>query len=257
MLSYIRSELFRFFHNKKLYLLIGSLAVLIAAMVSALVFFEKTQVFLNATTAFALGAEYKSMHYLLVLILVLSMYLDDNEHRQHTMKHSAAFGISRGTIYLARYLSQLIAAAVIYILMNILLTGLSSAFLQHSNVGEGAELLRAMAAGLPLFLAALAVSHCFLMNVESQTSAATLAISVILVLPSIMNLLGKRLDLIKELAYWHPYNLAAPFADMENQVMELTWNAAGGMGHCYLSGIVCTLIFTAAGLSAFRRREIR
>lgn len=256
MLNYINSELFRISHNKKLYLLLGIVAALIIAMGVVLSVFGKDPKFPYATTAFALGNEYRSMNYLLIIVLVLAAYLDDNEYRQHTMKHSVAFGINRSTIYLARFFAQIIVSAVIYILMNVLLVGVSFSLLQHSNMGEMNELLRAMTAGIPLFLTALAISHCFIMNMESIISAETYAIAIILILPMIMNMLGKQVDIIAKLAYWLPYNLATPFFN-ESSVLQLTWNIPNGMWHCYLSGLLFTVIFTVAGLAFFRKREIK
>lgn len=256
MKNYVNSELFRMLHNKKLYLLIGAAAALITAMGVVLAAFGKDPDFPYATTAFALGNEFRSMNYLLVIVSVLAMYLDDNEHRQHTMKHSAAFGISRMTIYIARFLAQVIAGVVIYVLMNLLLVGVSFALLKHSNSGEVTELFRAMAAGIPLFLSALAVTHCFLMNTESAVSAETYAVLFLLLLPVILELLGKQVGLIARLSYWHPYHLAAPFLD-EHAMVQLTWNLPGGMRDCFLSGTVLTLVFTAAGLDAFQKRELK
>lgn len=256
MFNYIKSELFRISRNKKLYILLTVIAVLILAMGVVLALFGKNSAFPYATTAFALGNEYRSMNYLLLIVLLLSAYLDDNEYRQHTMKHSVAFGISRNTIYLARLFAQMIVSAVIYILMNVLLVGISFAFLKHSNVGELNELLRAMTAGIPLFLAALAISHCFIMNMESVVSAETFAISIILILPLIMNILGRQVELIAKLAYWLPYNLASPFYD-ESSMIQLVWNMPNGMWHCYLSGLTVTIIFIVAGLVFFRKREVK
>lgn len=256
MLNYINSELFRISRNKKLYILIGVVAALIIMMGVVLAGFGKDPDFPYATTAFSLGNEYRSMNYLLLILLILAMYLDDNEHKQHTMKHSVAYGIGRHTIYIARFVAQIIVSAVIYMVMNILLIGVSFALLQHSNSGELNELLRAMVAGIPLFLATLSICHCFIMNMESIVTAETCALSLVLVLPIIMNLLSKQVNFIAKLAYWHPYNLATPFLD-HNSVMQLTWNMHNGMWHCYLSGIVITLVFTIMGLTFFKKKEIK
>ena len=134
--------------------------------------------------------------------------------------------------------------------------GVSFALLQHSNVGELNELLRAMTAGIPLFLAALAISHCFIMNMESTISAEIYAIAIILILPMIMNMLGKQVELIAKLAYWFPYNLATPFFD-ENSMMQLVWNIPGGMLHCYLSGLIFTIYLTVVGLTIFQKQEVK
>ena len=172
------------------------------------------------------------------------------------MKHSVAYGIGRHTIYIARFVAQIIVSAVIYMVMNILLIGVSFALLQHSNSGELNELLRAMVAGIPLFLATLSICHCFIMNMESIVTAETCALSLVLVLPIVMNLLGKQVNFIAKLAYWHPYNLATPFLD-HNSVMQLTWNMHNGMWHCYLSGTVITFAFTIMGLTFFKKKEIK
>lgn len=257
MFDYVRSELFRISRNKKLYMLVGIFLVLIAAMGIVLASFGKDPNFPYATTAFALGTEYRGMNYLLLIVLLLSAYLDDNECRQHTMKHSVAYGICRKTIYIARFLAQIIVSVMIYLLMNVALVGISFALLKHSSVGELNELFRSMMAGMPLFLAALAISHCFLMNMESVVSAETFGIFFILILPEIMNLLGKQLSVLEKLAYWMPYNLAAPFINMETSRIQLTWDVPGGMLDCCLSGIVFTMIFTMIGLVMFQKREIK
>ena len=122
MLNYINSELFRISRNKKLYILVGVVAALIIMMGVVLAGFGKDSDFPYATTAFSLGNEYRSMNYLLLILLILAMYLDDNEYKQHTMKHSVAYGIGRHTIYIARFVAQIIVSAVIYMVMNILLT---------------------------------------------------------------------------------------------------------------------------------------
>ena len=75
MLNYINSELFRISRNKKLYILVGVVAALIIMMGVVLAGFGKDSDFPYATTAFSLGNEYRSMNYLLLILLILAMYL--------------------------------------------------------------------------------------------------------------------------------------------------------------------------------------
>lgn len=225
-------------------------------MVAGLWYFGLDPDFSYATTAFSLSNIYRSINTLLLITLVLSIYLDDNESRQHTVKHSIAFGISRKTVYLGRLITQVITCTVVYLFMNLLLMALSFALLHHSNAGETGYLMRALGAGLPLLLAALSISHCCIMNTQSPVSAATACLLILLLLPKAMNLLAKRVAFFSRAAYWHPYNLATPDVDSSGSLL-LSWDSNTGMGNCYIAGLVWMLLFIILGTIIYRNKEIK
>ncbi len=256
MSNYIKSELYRFFCGKRMYRLFGVVLGLIIAMVLVLAYFGHEPGFSYDTVSFALGNVYNSVNYLLLVVLFLAAFLDDNESKQHTKKHSVAYGISRTKIFFSRFLSQGLICLGFYITFNLVLVVLSYLFLENDHAGAIETLIRTSIGAFPLFLAALATAHCFIMNIENVVTAEGFSIGVILILPSILNMLGMKVEFIKKISYWFPYNLATPFLN-DDSVLSLTWNTSRGMLNCYIAGILFMVFFLLLGRYMFEEKEIK
>lgn len=256
MRNYIKSEMYRFFCGKRMYAAFGIATGLILAMVLVLAYFGREPGFPYDTITFALGNEYNSINYLLLIVLFFAAFLDDNECKQHTKKHSIAYGISRKKIYFSRFISQSIVCAGFYILANLILVILAYMFLENDNAEAVETLIRSSIGAFPLFLAALSIAHCFIMNIENTITAEIYAIGIILIIPEIFNRIGMKVEIVEKLSYWFPYNMAAPFIN-NNSVLSLTWNTSRGMFNCYIGGGIFMLFFLLLGRYMFEKKEIK
>lgn len=254
MLNYIRSELYRSIHNRNLKIVIGVFLGMICLLLGALVYFGKVEAtFPYANTRFALGNIYNQMGYLLVIIVILAMVIDDNEGKNHTIKHSIAFGIERNTIYFGRFLVQALVCTTIYIVMTFVHTIFSFLLLEHSEVGELGHLLRIGIGGYTCLLAGLAIAYYFIMKYENQSIAISWALIVIVVIPTVFNLIGKKIELIRKIASVLPYNMV----DYYGPLVQLKGNVVITVVGTTLIGLAWMFLFLVLGSNRFKNKEVK
>lgn len=254
MLNYIRSECYRSLRIQNLKVAVGVLLGMIFLLIGALVYFGKMDAtFPYANTEFALGNLYNQMTYLFVVMVFLSMLIDDSECKNHTMKHSVAFGIKRDTIYLGRFFVQLVICTVIYITMTITLTGVSFLFLEHSQVGEVGHLLRISLGGYSCLLAGLAIAFYFIMKFENQSVAIAWALIALVIVPITCNIIGRKIELVHKIASFLPYNLIT----YEGPLVDLQGNVVATVAGVTMVGLLWMLLFLWIGVNDFRKKELK
>mgnify|MGYP000992895163 CR=1 FL=1 len=253
MLNYIKSECYRTVRNRNFKILVGVCALLMAALVVVLKLFSATPTFPYANTRFALSNLYMQMNLLLGVTIVVSTFLHDNEEKHHTIKHSAAFGIPRTVIFMGRFLVQALVSILIYLVLVGGFTVLSFGLLQHSNAGELEGVLRVSLGSFTCLLTGLAVSHFFLMFAENQSTAMVSALVVLIMIPSIGNLLGRKVMLVKSLMEFFPLNVISdggPLVEGEGDIATVIMKSL-------LIGAVWLVAFLVLGVIRFQKKEIK
>lgn len=253
MVNYIRSEIYRTIKNRNFKIMFVIFAVLIVASVVVLNNMMKVDsTFRYGNTRFALGNIYMQMTMIFTVVVVFSAIMDNAECTNSTIKHSVSFGISRNTIYIGRFIVQAIVGILVYILMFILLISLSFLLLKHSNVNEINIYIRVTIGSATCLLAVLAVTHFFLMNIKNQAIALTFPVIIMVVAPGIINMIGRKVEIIKSIAYYLPYNLVG----FDSELVQ------GGSGiKVYLIplavGLVWIVTFILSGIYVFNKKEIK
>ena len=101
-------------------------------------------------------------------------------------------------------------------------------------------------------LAVLAVSHFFIMNVKNQAIALIFPVIIMVVAPGVINMIGRKLTLIKSIAYYLPYNLVE-----SGSKLVQGGNGIGVYGLPLVVGIVWIIIFILGGIYIFNKKEIK
>lgn len=254
MLNYMKSECYRIMRNKSLGILTVVCGVLMIGLVLALKYFDMFDpAFPYGNTRFALSNLYMQMNLLLMAAMVFSAFMHDNEEKHHTIKHSIAFGIRRSTVFLGRFAVQAIVGILIYIVLAGIYTAVTMAMLNHENVGELESLFRVSLGSATCLLAALGITHFFLMLYENQTAAYMGSITVLLILPSILNLLGRKVEAVRILAGYFPLNVVS----INGPLVSVDGNEVMAVLKSLLTGAVWLAAFLVLGVVKYQKKEIK
>lgn len=253
MLNYMKSEFYRTWHNRNLFLLTGIFALLMWALVFVLKGFSVEPSFPYANTKFALSNIYMQMELILMATIVFAVFMHDNEDKQHTIKHSIEFGIKRKTIYIARYLVQTVVSSIIYLVLVSVFAVLSYWLLLHGNVGELESLVRVSIGSCTCLFAGLAITHFFLMNFESQNIAYVASFAILVIAPSIINLLGRKVELIHMMGKVLPFNIIS----LSGPLVIVKTGEVKAILYALTIGIIWTIVFLVWGAFKFEHKEIR
>lgn len=254
MINYMKSEFYRTLRNRNLWILITAFAGLMIATVLILSYFNQTDPkFPYGNTRFSLGNIYMQMNLMLAAAIIFTGFIYDGEDKQHTIKHSVAFGIKRKTIYIGRFLVQVIESTVIYLVLVSVFTVISFMLLTHSNQRELEILIRVSLGSVTCLYAGIAVTHYFLMISESETTAYLQAFSVLLIIPTICNMLGRKVELIKELSIIFPSNVMSSYSSLVTGEGDVAMVLIKSL----FIGLVWMLLFLGLGVTQFRKKEFR
>lgn len=256
MLNYVKSEFYRTLHNRNLFLLTGICGLLMCALVIVLMAFASDPQFPQfpyANTKFALSNIYMQMELILVFTIVFAVFMHDNEDKQHTIKHSISFGIKRETIYMARFLVQAVVSSIIYIVLVSIFTALSYSFLEHQNIGELEDLIRVSIGSCTCLFTGLAITHFFLMNFESQNMAYVFSFSILVIIPSVFNLLGRKVEVVRTISKVLPFNVIS----YNGPLLNLKINEIQAVAYALMIGVIWMIVFLIWGLFKFNHKEVR
>lgn len=253
MINYIRSEFYRTLKNRNFKIMCGIFAALIVALV--MINYSMTIVepgFRYGNTRFILGNIYAQMTMLFTVIVAFSAIVDNSEYDNKTIKHSIAFGIDRNTIYLGRFIVQAILGILVYVVMSVLLITLAFTFLEHSNANEINHYIRVSIGGGTCLLSVLAVTHFFIMNNDNIIFGLIFPVIIMVIVPSVLNMIGRKIDVVMKIAKNLPYNLI----DFHGDLVQGT----GGVSSYLMTsliGLIWIVIFILWGMYLFNKKEIR
>ena len=256
MLNYMKSEWYRQRNNRGLQNTILVCLGLIILMVAVLAFFGRRPGFAYANAYFAFNGIFTSMSGIFPLTLVFAGFMENNSrNRQSPLKNSVAFGIPRSSIYLGKFLVQLLICTLVYLILPAVLVCLSWLFLEHSNEGEWYYLAHALIGGYPLCVFMLSIGFCFIFNIGNSISGILPILFIVYILPYLFRFLGMKYPIFSEAAEWCPASMLG--LTFDNTGIHFYWDTPIRMLRCYLSGLGGALIFLCAGIFWLKKREIR
>lgn len=251
MLKYMRAEIYKVLHRRYTYLFLLVVLACEVLLVSGWVFTNAR----GNDVGFATGAG------MLTMMLSVGLYCTvltgdivfSDQYKFNTLKNEVSYGISRSRIYMGKLIVSCVTALVLCAVIVAAYVGMCYLTLPHGTAEEVAGTMRlvgyCLLAALPLWLGGQALVNLVYFLVKSNTVAAFLVVGVIAAAPQVFKLLG---ILVHE-AFTAAYNvmLTTPFDIAPNVVGD--W---GFIGRCFAIGGAWFVACTAAGLVAFRRREI-
>lgn len=254
MLNYVRSELYRNFHMKGSYLLIGICGGLVVAMHGVL-FWAGTQAdVLYDNMNFSMGILLSAGTLLAAISLIVASIAFGDEYKNGTMKNVVAYGFSRMKIFFGKQIAALITAMICF--LAILGIFLASGFLlvENASAETWRELFIGLGVMIPNLAAVLAFSVSLQLIMENSTAAQWVGLGVLFVMPPIFELLGMKFPIFAELMEWIPTQAIGNVLLPESGYV---WDTAEGMIHCVSVGLVWLAFSLGLGCIGFARRDIR
>ena len=101
------------------------------------------------------------------------------------------------------------------------------------------ELIRALIACIPLFLVSATVAHCFYFIFESETTVVMWWVSIMVIIPKVMELLGARVEILRKIAKLMPWNIVKNITEGSgDHKFIFFWSSQQGLINCFIVGIV-------------------
>lgn len=255
MTNYIKSELYRIFHTKGVFILTGVCAAVVLLFVTVLWTMAAVDVdFPWATTKFAFSTLEADMHIPLFLSAIMGSLVVSDDLKHRTINNSVAFGMSREQIYLAKVIVGIAVSAVCVLVTESVLIGSGYLLLEDSGAAYTLSLLKGTAACIPAWAAGMTaiISLCYM---TGSSGAIWSWLLIMVVAPAVVNILGMKFELCKRLASWMLYPLISTTIPTE-EWLEYSWSTAAGFLKCQEAGIIGMSVFITLGILAIRRREL-
>lgn len=255
MTNYIKSELYRIFHTKGVFILTGVCAAVVLLFVTVLWTMAAVDVdFPWATTKFAFSTLEADMHIPLFLSAIMGSLVVSDDLKHRTINNSVAFGMSREQIYLAKVIVGIAVSAVCVLVTESVLIGSGYLLLEDSGAAYTLSLLKGTAACIPAWAAGMTaiISLCYM---TGSSGAIWSWLLIMVVAPAVVNILGMKFELCKRLASWMLYPLISTTIPTE-EWLEYSWSTAAGFLKCQEAGVIGMSVFITLGIVAIRRREL-
>lgn len=148
---------------------------------------------------------------------------------------------------------QALTCIIIYLVLAGTFTALSMALLEHENAGELESMIRVSVGSATCLLAAVGVTHFFMMLCENTTVAYMGAITVLAIVPILCNMLGRKVAVIKILAAYLPINVIS----LDGPLVYAEGNEVITVLKSLLIGAVWLAVFLVLGIVKYERKEIK
>lgn len=245
MLNIVKSELYKFIHRPYIYVFNGVLLG-ITFLVFALFIFE------GSTTKLYVIEKVSNLGIEAALFMLAFLgVLFGEEFKYGTIKNTVTSNVSRGKIYIAKFIGQGIMGTITFILIVLALI-IGMCFLEGGE-GYTSEIFRSFIIRIlcvyPIFIGSLAIANFWVVLLKIDSMAQAMYIFSLALSEGIIANLGRRaLSGVSILRRW----LIIPQAYIVGN-----FNATNDMMiHVLWVGIFTVIFFTAISLLIFRRREV-
>lgn len=242
MLKLIRADLYKSFHRAYLFVFMAVLTVM-AILLNAAMAYTHTSLEIGISLAAAL---------LLYPLFIISMFADivtAEENKEHTMKNTISFGVSRSELFFSKIISTVLVAFSVAMITVIAYLGSAFALLrpeQNDILEVLTDLALRVGTALLIYVAA-AVLATLLATVIKRNAMFTFSYFGVLLVPvlvfKVLNLVNPVFGRIQNIMLYMQSQIIASVP--QAQLLTTVWIA--------LAHIV---VFTGLGLVLFRRQEI-
>lgn len=256
MANYMKSEFYRIFRTRSLYIMTGACLMAVLFFIGLLWAMSVFTVdFPWATTKFAFSTLETGMNVPLFLSAVMGSLVVSDELKHRTFNNSVAFGISREQIYLSKVIVGMAASALCLLVTETGLIGGGYLLLENSGAAYTLSLLKGTAACIPAWIAGMVAFMSLYYLSGSGSISFQVWVLVIMAVPIVVSLLGRRFDFCAGLASWLLYSIVTSVTPTE-EWLEFNWSTAAGFLKCLEAGVIGILLFIVLGIWAIRRREL-
>ena len=275
MLNYIKSELYRLSRRPGIYVTALILCAIPLALNSFLAFFNWDAYGTdNALTGISYAGLISSSQMYMIMGAIIPGVIYTSARKYGDLKNTVAFGTSRVQIFAGKCITTLIISTLM--LAVVLLVWIASAelLLTHNDFPSIKDVLLQVPA-LYLIACANAITIVLFFELLERDIFVAIAWAAIwCILPTILNTLGMRFDILADIANWMPYRflqqatqdtttIASGDAlggvwsvNVANPTVTFLWYTASGLKKCLLSGAIGTALFSFLGWAMLRRRDL-
>lgn len=275
MLNYIRAELYRLFRRPGLYVTTLVLCAAPIAFNCFLAFFDwEAYGTDNALTGISYGAWLSSALFFMIMGAIIPGILYTNARKYGDLKNTIAFGVNRVQIFAGKCIVSILLATLVLAVLLAVWIGSAELLLAHSDWPAIKDVLLSVPV-LYLIACANAITIVLFMELIERDIFTALAWAAIwCILPTVLDTLGMRFDLLAEIANWMPYRFLQEIVTTTTTVasgealggtwsvnvadpgISLPWYSAEGLRKCLVSGAVGTALFSVLGWITLRRRDL-
>lgn len=274
MLNYIRAELYRLFRRPGLYVTALVLCAAPIAFNCFLAFFDwEAYGTDNGLTGISYAGWMSSAQFFMIMGAIIPGLLYTNARKYGDLKNTIAFGVSRVQIFAGKCVVSILLSTLVLAVLLAVWIGSAEILLAHSDFPRIMDVLLSVPA-LYLIACANAITIVLLMElIERDIFTAIAWAAVWCILPTILNTLGMRFEILAEIASWMPYEFlqqsvqttTVATSDLLGGTFSVSvaetnttflWYTASGLEKCLVSGVVGTVLFSALGWILLRRRDL-
>ncbi len=265
MVNYMKSEFYRILHGKTIYLLtlvITGFAVFLNVVLYA--FMTWTPDFPYGYVRFALIQMIAGIDVFYIGALLVVMLLSGDEYKNGVLKNAIAGGMSRSRIFIGKCIVYgIVAAASAAVILAVFISTAYGLLEWNPAVPlDSTEPLRVLligaAANLPFSLASIVLTVALSLIFKKETQVYIGWAFVVYLIPTAFQLLGFRNLLCARIAQWMPViflrtQINVTFSSMQ---MDVPWMYPEGFWKLIAAGVIGIILFGAAGILGFRRKDI-
>ena len=181
-----------------------------------------------------------------------------SQYKYSTLKNEVSFGISRSRIYLGKFVVELIVSLLFMVVMVGFYLALCWLTL-YRDPERDAYIMQVvgycLATALPLWIGVLACANACLFLIRSELAASIAAVCVFVMIPPVLEVCGALFiatPAYPVFQFLHRY--------MPTVMVDTASTIAGDWAYCgqaWIVGAIWLAVFTALGISAFRKKEIQ
>ncbi len=260
MINYIRSELYRGFRERFLYIFS---AVLAATFIGLCLFTLSIKNMAGAgfpysNTGFIFMNVTSAMFLPMIFTFFISNLIIGEESKNHTMKNSVSFGTGRLSIYFGKFITEIVLCMAITLFLFVVIIASSYLTLENSGNENLYALLRAILGSLPLWIAGLVTFHC-LFFLFDNSSTIIAVFSLIHFGPYyLLKIFGNVYEWPRVVVSVLPLGIFNEYGKQPGSYfLNMVWDTPLGMLRCWIVGIVFSLIFGYIGYKCFLNKEVK
>lgn len=265
MVNYMKSEFYRILHDKTIYLLTLTIAALTLLVNVVLYLFSTfTPAFPYGNVRFAFINLITGMQIFYIGAMLAVMLLSTDEYKNGVLKNAVAGGLSRIHIFIGKCIVYSVvatgSAAVILAVFISTAYGLleyDPAIALESSLPLQV-LLKGAAANLPFSLASVVLTVALSQIFRKESYVCILWALIIYLMPTALQILGLRISLCAQVAGWMPWNFLQTEVDVRfsGRQMDALWMHPEGVMKLMIVGVIGIILFGAAGILGFRKKDI-
>ena len=256
MVNYIRAELYKVFRRKYTWITLVVVLALESLLVAGWAFTNSHGNHVDFYTGAGMLCSLLSLGFYATLLTCDMVFAD--QYKAGTLKNEVSFGIPRVRIYLGKYVVQLVLSLLFMAVMVVFYLGLCYLVLYRDPKMDGVAMQivgYCLLTALPLWIGVLACANACLFLIRSELAASIAAVCVFVMIPPVLEVCGALFiatPAYPVFQFLHRY--------MPTVMVDTASTIAGDWAYCgqaWIVGAIWLAVFTALGISAFRKKEIQ